>query len=197
MVPEEFTIAKVKAVAKLVHCSAFFLPHSSLAISCTNYRNKLFGQLDIGGSVQPNTWADSMCASSPTHAKASAALSNSVMAARDEEYEGWVRQHPSVLRRTKDIIAASKGRWITLFLDYDETILPIVDDPDLAFMSKAKMPWWWDQDYARIQLLANVNLKKTYVELVDDNKVHDVLFTSNQHMNAYDDRRRKQLNSKP
>ncbi|WOK98874.1 hypothetical protein Cni_G07586 [Canna indica] len=34
--------------------------------------------------------ADSMCASSATHAKASALLSTSVMVAHDEEYEGWV-----------------------------------------------------------------------------------------------------------
>jgi hypothetical protein len=36
----------------------------------------------------------------------------------------------------EQIIDASKGKQIVMFLDYDGTLSPIVDDPDKAFMSK-------------------------------------------------------------
>lgn len=37
----------------------------------------------------------------------------------------------------EQIIKASKGKKIVMFLDYDGTLSPIVDDPDRAFMSDA------------------------------------------------------------
>ena len=37
----------------------------------------------------------------------------------------------------EQIIEASKGKQIVMFLDYDGTLSPIVDDPDRAFMSEA------------------------------------------------------------
>ncbi|KAK4353100.1 hypothetical protein RND71_028618 [Anisodus tanguticus] len=45
--------------------------------------------------------------------------------------------HPSALDMFEDIISASKGKQIVMFLDYDGTLSPIVDDPDQAFMSDA------------------------------------------------------------
>lgn len=45
--------------------------------------------------------------------------------------------HPSALDMFEQIIDASKGKQIVMFLDYDGTLSPIVDDPDQAFMSKA------------------------------------------------------------
>jgi trehalose 6-phosphate phosphatase len=36
----------------------------------------------------------------------------------------------------EEIIDASKGKQIVMFLDYDGTLSPIVDDPDRAIMSK-------------------------------------------------------------
>ncbi|KAJ6737179.1 TREHALOSE 6-PHOSPHATE PHOSPHATASE, partial [Salix viminalis] len=44
--------------------------------------------------------------------------------------------HPSALEMFEQIIDASKGKQIVMFLDYDGTLSPIVDDPDRAFMSK-------------------------------------------------------------
>ena len=43
--------------------------------------------------------------------------------------------HPSALDMFDQIIDASKGKQIVMFLDYDGTLSPIVDDPDRAFMS--------------------------------------------------------------
>jgi len=50
----------------------------------------------------------------------------------------WCLQlhHPSALEMFEQIIDASKGKQIVMFLDYDGTLSPIVDDPDKAFMSK-------------------------------------------------------------
>lgn len=49
--------------------------------------------------------------------------------------------HPSALDMFEQIIDASKGKQIVMFLDYDGTLSPIVDDPDRAFMSDAVSPY--------------------------------------------------------
>lgn len=46
-------------------------------------------------------------------------------------------QHPSALNMFDEIINASKGKQIVMFLDYDGTLSPIVADPDRAFMSES------------------------------------------------------------
>lgn len=46
-------------------------------------------------------------------------------------------QHPSALDMFEQIIDASKGKQIVMFMDYDGTLSPIVEDPDRAFMSDA------------------------------------------------------------
>lgn len=43
--------------------------------------------------------------------------------------------HPSALSMFDQITSSSKGKRIVVFLDYDGTLSPIVDDPDRAFMS--------------------------------------------------------------
>ena len=45
-------------------------------------------------------------------------------------------RHPSALNAFEQIVNASKGKKIVMFLDYDGTLSPIVEDPDQAFMSK-------------------------------------------------------------
>lgn len=40
----------------------------------------------------------------------------------------------------EEIIDAAKGKQIVMFLDYDGTLSPIVDDPDRAFMSRPVSP---------------------------------------------------------
>lgn len=42
---------------------------------------------------------------------------------------------PSALTCFKQIIDNAQGRKIAVFLDYDGTLSPIVDDPDKAYMS--------------------------------------------------------------
>jgi trehalose 6-phosphate phosphatase len=42
---------------------------------------------------------------------------------------------PSALASFDQILASAQGKKIALFLDYDGTLSPIVNDPEKAFMS--------------------------------------------------------------
>ncbi|XP_051127020.1 probable trehalose-phosphate phosphatase H [Andrographis paniculata] len=70
------------------------------------------------------TWVDSMRASSPTPAR------------HTDTDSSWMVRHPSALDMLEEIATASKGKQIVMFLDYDGTLSPIVQDPDRAFMSQ-------------------------------------------------------------
>jgi trehalose 6-phosphate phosphatase len=113
------------------------------------------------GAGRIGGWVESMRASSPTHAKAAAALAAGV---EEERYTAWMVRprpppalslsvpisrvplmmdpnpivqvkHPSALAMFDQLVAASKGKQIVVFLDYDGTLSPIVNDPDAAYMS--------------------------------------------------------------
>lgn len=68
---------------------------------------------------------DLMRASSPTRLNSPISLSQSP----------WIFQLPSALNMFDQITTASKGKQIVMFLDYDGTLSPIVEDPDRAFMT--------------------------------------------------------------
>ncbi|XP_031096334.1 probable trehalose-phosphate phosphatase H [Ipomoea triloba] len=86
---------------------------------------ELLQNLDVNGGAKVSSWVDSMRASSPT--QKSTPLS--------DDHQTWMMHHPSALDMFEQIIKASKGKNIVMFLDYDGTLSPIVDDPDSAFMS--------------------------------------------------------------
>jgi hypothetical protein len=44
-------------------------------------------------------------------------------------------RHPSALDRFEALAAAAKGKQVAVFLDYDGTLSPIVEDPDRAVMT--------------------------------------------------------------
>ncbi|MQL91465.1 hypothetical protein Taro_024090 [Colocasia esculenta] len=88
-------------------------------------RKKLLKQLEIGTGINSgriSAWVESMRASSPTH---------------DDGRTSWMLEHPSALSMFEEIAKMSKGKQIVMFLDYDGTLSPIVDDPECAFMSDA------------------------------------------------------------
>ncbi|XVE83164.1 hypothetical protein DITRI_Ditri16bG0065700 [Diplodiscus trichospermus] len=91
-------------------------------------RKKLLQNLEINPGARLNAWVDSMRASSPTHIKSTPSLT--------DDQGSWNLHHPSALEMFEQIIDASKGKQIVMFLDYDGTLSPIVEDPDRAFMSK-------------------------------------------------------------
>ncbi|GKV31303.1 hypothetical protein SLEP1_g40006 [Rubroshorea leprosula] len=53
----------------------------------------------------------------------------------DAGYASWMVEHPSALDSFDQMMKAAKGKKIVVFLDYDGTLSPIVNDPDRAFMS--------------------------------------------------------------
>ncbi|CAI9092519.1 OLC1v1027775C1 [Oldenlandia corymbosa var. corymbosa] len=55
----------------------------------------------------------------------------------DSKYLNWLKEHPSALTVFQEIMNAANGKQIVVFLDYDGTLTPIVDDPEKAFMSPA------------------------------------------------------------
>ncbi|KAF0911861.1 hypothetical protein E2562_012342 [Oryza meyeriana var. granulata] len=83
-------------------------------------------QIDLGAAVM-GSWLDSMKASSPRHRLMAPAV--------DAEHDEWMEKHPSALGRFEAVAAAAKGKRIVVFLDYDGTLSPIVEDPDRAVMT--------------------------------------------------------------
>ncbi|KAJ7951292.1 Trehalose 6-phosphate phosphatase [Quillaja saponaria] len=52
-------------------------------------------------------------------------------------YASWLTKHPSALESFEQLMSIAKGKDVIVFLDYDGTLSPIVDDPYQAFMSEA------------------------------------------------------------
>ncbi|KAK8967392.1 putative trehalose-phosphate phosphatase 4 [Platanthera guangdongensis] len=129
VVPEEMLFLIPPPAAKTVFAAApqpgSFPPPRSAAFTA-NYK-KLMTHLDLHGN---SSWAETMKTSSPTHLRTSTSHS-------EHDDTDWNRNHPSALCRFEEIAAAAKGKKIVMFLDYDGTLSPIVDNPDSAFMSEA------------------------------------------------------------
>ncbi|CAL5429698.1 unnamed protein product [Camellia sinensis] len=91
------------------------------------------GKLD---DVRSNGWLDAMKSSSPPSKKI---LKNcNVEVALDDSdvaYCSWMLSYPSALNSFEKIINRARNKKMVMFLDYDGTLSPIVDDPDRAFMS--------------------------------------------------------------
>ncbi|XP_057529146.1 probable trehalose-phosphate phosphatase J isoform X1 [Amaranthus tricolor] len=99
-------------------------PVPSKYISIPMCERQLLKDLDINGG----SWVESMRASSPTHLKSTPSLNAS-------DSLSLINLQPSAMDMFDQIIKASKGKQIVMFLDYDGTLSPIVEDPDRAFMS--------------------------------------------------------------
>ncbi|XP_030545259.2 probable trehalose-phosphate phosphatase C [Rhodamnia argentea] len=95
------------------------------------FRNKKLPRIEPGGGeegecvAKNHAWVDSMRDSSPTRVKFPGT----------GEHNSWNIHHPSALKMFDLITNAAKGKEIVIFLDYDGTLSPIVEDPDRAFMS--------------------------------------------------------------
>lgn len=92
----------------------------------------------ILNDVRSSSWLDAMKSSSPTHRKKSKDTSFDIaLSDVDVAYRNWMLKYPSALASFEQIINHAKGKRLALFLDYDGTLSPIVDNPDRAFMSTA------------------------------------------------------------
>ncbi|KAH6804164.1 Haloacid dehalogenase-like hydrolase superfamily protein [Perilla frutescens var. frutescens] len=81
---------------------------------------------------------DAMKSSSPTHNKITKESNTETpQSDGDLAYRNWMFKYPSALSSFEQIAKIANGKRIALFLDYDGTLSPIVDNPELAFMSNA------------------------------------------------------------
>ncbi|KAH6794968.1 Haloacid dehalogenase-like hydrolase superfamily protein [Perilla frutescens var. hirtella] len=92
------------------------------------------GKLD---DVCSNGWLDAMKSSSPPRKKVLKDFNFVELVPDDAEaaYESWKIRYPSALNCFQTISSRARKRKLVVFLDYDGTLSPIVDDPDRAFMS--------------------------------------------------------------
>ncbi|GLT84019.1 hypothetical protein SLE2022_022760 [Rubroshorea leprosula] len=104
---------------------------SDLLQTLPRKRNVLLDDIRSGSS-----WLDAMKSSSPPRKKTKDINSELVSAdIKEVAYRIWMLKYPSALASFEQITNYAKGKRIALFLDYDGTLSPIVDNPDCAFMS--------------------------------------------------------------
>ncbi|KAL1222224.1 Trehalose-phosphate phosphatase A [Cardamine amara subsp. amara] len=118
------------------------LPYSSAAAAATalSQNNNLLltvprKKTGILDDVKSNGWLDAMKSSSPPPALVNKDKLSSD--ATDMTYRDWMLKYPSALTSFEKIMSFAKGKRIALFLDYDGTLSPIVEEPDCAYMSSA------------------------------------------------------------
>lgn len=105
----------------------------SLSTSVPAIPRRKPGKLD---DVRSNGWLDAMKSSSPPRKKIMKDVNVEVVSDDgDTAYDSWMSKYPSALKSFGEIMNSAKNRRIVIFLDYDGTLSPIVDDPDRAFMS--------------------------------------------------------------
>lgn len=87
--------------------------------------------------VRAAGWLDLMLASSPPRKRQGKEfLPNDIQADDlDLRYHNWMVKYPSALTSFEAITELARGKRLALFLDYDGTLSPIVDNPANAVMS--------------------------------------------------------------
>lgn len=117
-----------------IHDSLCPLPHSHFSQGpFLTIPWKKPGVLD---DVRATNWLDAMKSSSPRNITK---YYGTDVSSNDAEvaYRDWMLKYPSALTSFEQIASNARGKRIALFLDYDGTLSPIVDNPDHAFMSNA------------------------------------------------------------
>ncbi|KAL5064349.1 hypothetical protein RYX36_026086 [Vicia faba] len=121
--------------SSLLACSQQDSPLSPGKFPKSNSKKNMGGLDD----VRSNGWLDAMKASSPPRKKSIHKASSAQVASFDydsEDYNLWMQGYPSALEAFEKIVDFGKDKKIAMFLDYDGTLSPIVEDPDCAFMSE-------------------------------------------------------------
>lgn len=55
---------------------------------------------------------------------------------QQQDYDAWKARYPDMVQRFPDFAAAAANKLVAVFLDYDGTLAPIVNNPDKAFISE-------------------------------------------------------------
>ncbi|KAM7493766.1 hypothetical protein LguiB_028375 [Lonicera macranthoides] len=91
------------------------------------------GKLD---DIRSDDCLDAMKSSSPHEMKVVKDHGIEVISSENDfDYQSWMVKYPSALQCFEKIMNYAKKKKVVMFLDYDGTLSPIVDDPDRAFMS--------------------------------------------------------------
>ncbi|KAH0941610.1 hypothetical protein HID58_001247 [Brassica napus] len=87
--------------------------------------------------VRSNGWLEAMISSSPPRKRLVKDFNIEIAPEDDFAQRAWMLKYPSAITSFGHIAAQAKDKKIAVFLDYDGTLSPIVDDPDRAIMSDA------------------------------------------------------------
>ncbi|KAJ7548048.1 hypothetical protein O6H91_08G115300 [Diphasiastrum complanatum] len=134
------SLSSLAASSPLYSCrsakSPTITPALAASISLSSQRKPHTRQSDL---AMVSGWLQAMKAASPPRAATlqSANFNGSRQAVLEAQYIDWVAKHPSALANFEKMMEAGKGKQVALFLDYDGTLSPIVEDPDRAYMSDA------------------------------------------------------------
>ncbi|KAL0324438.1 UNVERIFIED_CONTAM: putative trehalose-phosphate phosphatase F [Sesamum calycinum] len=117
-----------------IHSSLLPYSQSGSSFSTSILTRKKPAKLD---DVRSNGWLDAMQSSSPPRKKALKDINNINIVSDEAEiaYQSWLVRYPSALNSFQMLMNRARNRKLVMFLDYDGTLSPIVDDPDRAFMS--------------------------------------------------------------
>ncbi|XP_076884917.1 putative trehalose-phosphate phosphatase D [Bidens hawaiensis] len=98
---------------------------SNITLFSRNKFPKIVETAVTATGIGKNTgWVEAMRASSPTRNSSD----------DGEKKRVWIMKHPSALGVFEEIMSAAKFKQIIIFLDYDGTLSPIVENPDQAYM---------------------------------------------------------------
>ncbi|CAM6032532.1 unnamed protein product [Sphagnum compactum] len=81
------------------------------------------------------TWLDAMKAQSPPQFHSLHGDTPESYDMEAAEYAAWLKKHPSALSMFEELMVEAKAKQVVVFLDYDGTLSPIVEDPDRAYVS--------------------------------------------------------------
>jgi len=124
------TLASPAAVMTFTSPTSF--PSPGLCLNTTK-KIPLPGKID---EVRAAGWLDLMMAASPTRRRQIKDVVNDTQADDlDLQYHNWMVDYPSALTSFEAIIDLAGSKRLALFLDYDGTLSPIVDNPENALMS--------------------------------------------------------------
>ncbi|XP_057457008.1 trehalose-phosphate phosphatase A-like isoform X2 [Lotus japonicus] len=121
-----------------VHSSLF--PYSHTGVTCPHSMLLTIPRKKTGilEDVRCSSWLDAMKSSSPPPKNMTRDVSHGFASSEADTafaYFTWLLKYPSALTSFDQITNYAKSKRIALFLDYDGTLSPIVDNPDCAFMS--------------------------------------------------------------
>ncbi|CAN5963597.1 unnamed protein product, partial [Sphagnum jensenii] len=130
--------AAAAAAATTLPLSSSSLPSSRIAtrpipINALPKMRSSYNKSENGGHMAK--WLNAMKAQSPPRSHPSSDESFDLFDAKAAEYAAWTENHPPILGMFEKLMKAAKGKQVAVFLDYDGTLSPIVEDPDKAYMA--------------------------------------------------------------